>query len=382
MMSTLMNENGSAMIVSLLVLLMLGLMGMAAIQTSNTEMDIARNYQTDMKSFYVAEAGVELAFTVIHDTLTWREGFTGYPFANGSFDVAIIDSSTEAALTETLLVRSTGFRAEAVSHIEVKLAPRRPYKWAVLGDKSLKGCGGTSTDSYRSDSGSYFFTRIKAGGDVGSNGQVDICGTSDIYGNVSTSSPGELDIASGALVTGDTTSVAPETKYDPVPQSEFDFALANNAAKTGLRGDYKYNPTTHTMDVLPGKTVVLTSGTYYFSDWKINGNVELAHGASVRIYVTGDIAVQSGSGINTKGSPKDFLIFGKGGTFKFAGSSEIRAALYAPQTEFSLAGGGNLYGAFITKTVDDVGGSSFHYDRSLGEVAPLKGYAKVAWREY
>jgi len=376
------NENGSAMIVSLLVLLMLGIMGMAAIQTSNIEMDIARNYQTDMKSFYVAEAGAELAFTVIRDTLTWRDGFSAQPFANGSFDVAIIDSSTESALTETLLVRSTGYRPEAVSHSELKLAPRCPYKWAVVGDEYLKRCGGTATDSYNSDSGSYFVTRLKIGGDVGSNGQVDICGTSDIYGNVSTSSPGDLDIGYGALITGDTTSVAPETTYPPVSQSEFDYALANNAAPAGLSGDCKYNPATCSLDVQPGKTVELTSGTYYFSDWKINGNIELAPGASVKIYVTGDISLQAGSMVNTKGSPKDFLIFGQGGTFKFAGSSEIRAALYAPETDFSLVGGGNLYGAFITRTVDDTGGSSFHYDRSLAEVAPLQGYDKVAWREY
>jgi len=376
------NENGSAMIVSLLVLLMLGLIGMAAIQTSNTEMDIARNYQIDMKSFYIAEAGAELAFTVIRDTLTWRDGFAAQPFANGSFDVAIIDSSTESALTETLLVRSTGYRSDAVSHIELKLAPRRPFKWAVVGDKYLKGCGGTGTDSYNSDSGSYWVTRLNTGGDVGSNGPVNICGTSDIYGSVSTSLPGELDIAPGALVTGDTTSVAPESTYPPVSQSEFDYALANNAAPAGLTGDCKYNPATHTLDVQPGKTVKLSSGTYYFSDLKINGSIELAHGASVKIYITGNIDLQAGSMVNTKGSPKDFQMFGQGGTFKFAGSSEIRAALYAPQTEFSLVGGGNLYGAFITKTVDDNGGSSFHYDRSLAELVPLEGYDKVAWREY
>jgi hypothetical protein len=381
-MHTLTNEKGSAMIISLLVLLMLGVIGVAAIQTSNTEMDIARNYQTDMKSFYAAEAGAELAFTVIHDTLTWRAGFNDYPFADGRFDVSIIDSTSESALTETLLVRSTGYRAEAVSHIELKLAPRRPFKWAVLGDKWLKGCGGTSTDSYNSDSGSYYATRLNAGGDIGSNGNIKLCGTSDIYGNASTSSPGDMDIANGAVVSGDTTTVAPVVKYDPIPQSEFDYAMANNAAKTGMKGSYKYNPMTYTMDVQPGQTVVLNSGTYYFSELKINGNIELAPGASVQIYITGDISVQSGSAINSKGAPKDFLMFAQGGTFKFNGLSEIHAALYAPQTDFALTGGGQLFGSFITKTGQDVGGSSFHYDRSLAEAAPLKGYDKVAWREF
>jgi len=375
------DDKGSAMMISLVILLMLGIIGIAAVQNSNTDMDIAENYQTDMKSFYVAEAGAELAYTTIRDTAAWRAGFTDYPFAGGSFTVSLVDSLTDPALDDTVLVLATGTRSGAVTRLEVKLAPHRPFDWGAHGDDDLIGCGGTGTDSYNADSGSYAATRLLAGGNLGSNGPVEVCGTSDIYGGVATSLPGELDIDGGAIVTGDTTSIAPEIFYPPVPQADFDYAMANNIASTGISGDFNYNAGAHSLRVLPGRTAVLESGVYYFESIDNNGNIALAPGAQVTIYINGDVKMVSGSTVNSGGKPRDLLIKAGPGNINLAAGTEIVAAIYAPESDFNLTGQAQLYGSFIMESVSDIGGSKFHYDRSLKDLDLPGDYVKVAWRE-
>jgi len=380
-MTNLYSEKGSAMIITLVVLLMLGVIGAAAVQNSNTEMDIAENYQTDIKSFYVAEAGVELAYTVIRDSADWRTGFTDYPFSGGSFTVSLVDSLTEPALDDTILVYSTGTQSGAMTRIEVKLAPHQPFGWGAHGDDYLKICGGSYTDSYNSDSGSYALTRLLAGGNVGSNGNVVICGTADIYGGAATSEPGALEIKGGALVTGDTTSMAPEIFYPPVPQSEFDYARLNNSAPASMAGDFDYYPATGRLRIKPHNTVTLSSGIYYFSEIDMSGDIELAPGAEVKIYIDGDITMAAHTAINSGGSPADLLILGTDGYFNLSAHTEIVASVYAPEVNWKLTGHAELYGSFIANEVMDVGGSSFHYDRALKQLKMPGQYVKVSWRE-
>ena len=59
------NESGVVMIVCLSLLLMLSLIGIASISTSNTDMDIAGNEFKNTGAFYAAESGLEKAAAAI-----------------------------------------------------------------------------------------------------------------------------------------------------------------------------------------------------------------------------------------------------------------------------------------------------------------------------
>src|SRR3989304_8878163 len=54
------NEKGIALLVSLMVLIMLTLIGMAAIMTTTTEVNIAGNEKQATQALYLAEAGVSV----------------------------------------------------------------------------------------------------------------------------------------------------------------------------------------------------------------------------------------------------------------------------------------------------------------------------------
>jgi hypothetical protein len=379
-MQMLANERGSAMLISLAVLLMLGIVGIAAVQSSDSDMNIADNYRSDIRSFYTAEAGAEQTYAVLRDTVTWRGGFINYPFDGGVFSTVLRDSLTDSLLFDTVVVISTGTRSNAMTTIEVKLAPVQPFGYAAFADEYMKLCGGTSTDSYNSDSGSYAATQINDYGDVGSNGHVKMCGTSVINGDGSTSSPGDLEIDGGALF-HDTSSTEPVIVLDPVTQAELDYAESISMAPAGLTGTFNYNIGTGNLRITPGNTVTMTSGTYFFKDLDIGGDLELEPGAHVKIYLIGDAKFTAGSKVNSLGSPKDCWLFSVGDRIDIAAGVELRTALYAPDTEINLNGQADLYGSFVGNFADDLGGSSFHYDRALADLKLSGVLNKVAWRE-
>lgn len=55
----LMKENGSALVISLMVLLTLSLMATAALQVSNMDIRISKNYKDNVQAGYASEAGLE-----------------------------------------------------------------------------------------------------------------------------------------------------------------------------------------------------------------------------------------------------------------------------------------------------------------------------------
>jgi len=67
-----MNERGSALLISLCLLAMLTLIGIMAIQNTNTEIDLAYNKTHSDKAFYIAEAGAKRAFVDINNDNDWR----------------------------------------------------------------------------------------------------------------------------------------------------------------------------------------------------------------------------------------------------------------------------------------------------------------------
>lgn len=375
------NESGAAMFVALAIMIMISLLGMSAVQMSTTDMSITENFQQDARSFYLAEGGIEHAYGILRDTSTWRTGLSDQSAGGGEYDVFVRDVATDPALGDTVVFVSVATRSIAKTSIEVKFAPTRPFRWAAFADDHMDLNGGTYTDSYDSDSGSYAATMLPTGGDVGSNGYVDISGDAEINGDAGTASAGDLSIGGSAYVGGDTTTTAPMQVFDPVSQDDVDYAEANNTAPGGLSGTFNFNAGNKSLRVNPGNTLTMMGGIYYFSSMDLSGDIVIPAGETVRLYIDGDIQLQSQAKVNIAGKPNQLQIYSRGSQIRINGGAELRSVVYAPDTEIRLTGGGDLYGAYVGNVATDNGGSNFHYDRSLDEFELMKHYSKVAWRE-
>ncbi|MCK4518314.1 pilus assembly PilX N-terminal domain-containing protein, partial [Candidatus Babeliales bacterium] len=327
--SKLRNEKGSAFLITLIVIGMVSLLGMMAINSSVSESELSFNQVHLDKAFYIAQSGARRAFAKLCEDTSWTVGFLNVAYNDGLYSVAYIDSTTNPYLDDTVIVRSTGEYDGAHSTIELWIAPAsfNPFGYAMFGKSLVDIKNGFVTDSYNSDSGTYADTRLVEAGDVGSNGIISVDNGGYIGGDVASSLLGGTTVHPGATVVGTISDTAPEQDIPDIPQSEFDWAESVNDASTGISGSYSYDPVSGTF--YSDGVVTLSSGVYYFSDITLtnSASLELAPGAEVTIYITGDVEMKYSSSMNVTGDSDDLIMYSQG-DFVLKNSGEVNAVFY------------------------------------------------------
>ena len=381
------------LIVCIILLLMLSLIGITSITTSNTEMDISGNEMRANEAFYLADAGLERSLAVLDDSVEWRYGFYGEQLGHGTYDVILADSNTQPYLGDKILATSTGRVDEIVKTIEAYLKPiyNYPFSYGAYGRDSVHFSGNGMMDSYDSDLGTYA-SQVTGGharenGPVGSEGTIWLEGQADVYGDASTTPGGEIIYGGGAQVYGDTTTNADPPEFPPITQDELDYAEANNNAPGGLifSGPGNYNNGTNALTVDAHGSVTFTSGIYFVSDVSVTGHGEIiiAPGADVVIYVTGNWDSSGGTIINGNHTPSSLQIYSVGSSMLVAGGSEFYGAIYAPETDIEIVGGSDFYGSIVGRTFYNGGGTKCHYDEALGRdiTRGIEKYVIDAWTQ-
>ncbi|MCH9032663.1 MAG: hypothetical protein IIB00_10455 [candidate division Zixibacteria bacterium] len=381
------NNSGSALLISLALILMLSGVAMMATDRATTDIDLSYNQIHNEQAFYIAEAGLIRAEKELDDSTRWRNGYNNESFGGGTFTVTIRDSSIVAGLDDTMIILSTGDIVNAQVTLEALAVPRYlyPFDYAAFGDSAMVFDQGSCSDSYNSDSGTYAATQDTLGGDIGSNGTVTLEGGSTIGGDASTTEDGGFDISGGSTITGDTTGYMPTQTLPDIPPEEFVYAEANSLAPTGFTGTYSYDPVTHDLVVGRDDTLVLASGVYYLNNITLEqySSIQLAPGADVKIYATGDIDAGRYSSMNPDGSPISFQIYSSGSEFELARDSEFRGIFYGPDAAVTITQNDLIYGSLVGASIGMHRSTCIHYDRSLAggfrlELGPVD---IVAWRE-
>jgi len=123
MLNLIQNNHGSALVVALLMLIMLSFIGIASISTSVRDMDIAKNTTDRTDAFYVAEAGLEMAFGILKNNasvlandslMALMSPYTTMP--NGSFNLAI--QGTMLGTTPYKTITSMGTASEGQAAVQ------------------------------------------------------------------------------------------------------------------------------------------------------------------------------------------------------------------------------------------------------------------------
>lgn len=382
------NERGSALLISLCLLAMLTLIGIMAIQNTNTEIDLAYNKSHSDKAFYIAEAGAKRAFVDINNDNEWRAGYNAIDFSGGEYSVSLTDSSAVSALYDTVVIQSEGVYHQGTGVIELITVPTylHPFSYAMFGKAGIVFDKTTCTNSFNSDSGGYATTMLDSLGSVGTNGTITTARDVNFGGDVTTATEGGITLGVNNTVNGDTSSTRDSVDIPDIPNSEFVWAESINAAQHGMTGsNYTYNNGSHTLVAGSYANIVLSSGVYYFSSIELGqgSTISLAPGADVTIYVTGDVILRQESTINDGGSPADLRIFSNGSTLQFDQNNAFYGAFYGPNAHIQYDQTTNVYGSLVANTLKLDQGACFHYDRDLSKIKKFKtgDMMLVAWRE-
>ena len=269
-----------------------------------------------------------------------------------------------------------------------------------------------STDPAYSTAGAYDLAKAKDNGDIATNSSViDSLNVwnADIYGKASTGPGGAVTIGPNGSVgshawhSSGNTGIEPGWSNDDMnvsfPDVKAPFTGGALTPAAGSVGGTNY-------------TYVLTSGNWEFSSLSMSGQDKLIVLGDVVLYVTGSVSLSGqaymtvstnstlqlyvggssasfgGSGIvNTPGSATNFVYYGMPGntSLSMSGNAAFTGAIYAPSADLTLGGGGSttydFSGSSVTSTVRMNGHFNFHYDESLGETGPRRGYVITSWNE-
>jgi hypothetical protein len=313
--------------------------------------------------------------------------------------------ATQVYLLTSLAVSQTG--ARKMVQADVALNPTSAFPYGLFGTGT--GCGVVSftgngwTDSFDGSKGNYDSTKKNTGGDIGSNGNVLLTGNGLIGGSVGVLPPavGKPIVAGpcppsnytinggNAGLFGDPANVLSplaQIMTFPTPPSPIPPPPLTNVQYTS---DTTLVPGTYgNLSASSKATLTLAPGVYNINSLSLSGqaSITITPKGQVVLNIAGACASPcaspgvvldlSGQSVNNQTlDAKQFQInYGGTGSVNVTGNASTSYfVLNAPNSAVKIAGNGDIFGAVLGKTIEDVGNGGFHYDKSVSLAPPSTG---------
>ena len=150
---------------------------------------------------------------------------------------------------------------------------------------------------------------------------------------------------------------------------------------TYVLGNGNYlSPTLGNKVIVTGNAVLYVTGDIKFTG---SDSLEIQPGASLTIYA-GGASSQLTAIMNSNTTARSFVYLGlpSNTSLSISGNSALTCAIYAPEADISLKGGTQVYGSIVARSAVMTGISAFHYDESLVNALPSRGFIITAWNEF
>lgn len=228
--------------------------------------------------------------------------------------------------------------------------------------------GGAITDSFDSFEGPYDPASANDRGSICSDGPIDVGGTSTVRGDALAGMHEPLpDVHGTGVVTGHSGNRITPLDLPPVDASEAAVNNDNDAAQAAALeqvGRRVINGSNFMLNA--GETFDLPAGTYCFRDVKLVGGATLNISGATTIYVTGTFMREGGCVVNNNTQlARNLQILSTGGTMVVNSVNDFYGVIYAPQSDVTLNGDADLYGAIVGGTLKVNGSGWAHYDETL-----------------
>jgi hypothetical protein len=262
-----------------------------------------------------------------------------------------------------------------------------------------------SRDPSKSTNGLYDAAKRQQNGDIATDSTLIDAGNAHIYGDVATNSG---TVTGAANVTG-----VQRTDFyqEPIPVGAPTWTFTNpsttvvngNATLTAsaTQGSSTSRYVLSSISTGGNNTLTLAGnpdGSKTYIEIYVTGNISVSGssqivvqpGVSAKIYFAGNVDVSGNGLINSNNQPGDLLFYGvqpASGTtphVSLGGNGQISAAIYAPDYDVTINGGGtngHVFGSIVGKTTTMTGVTNLHYDESLGASGVINNYKIVSWFE-
>jgi hypothetical protein len=416
--STKNREDGGSLAVTLITCVIIGVVLASYLGLVSSRYKITIRSQCWNSAIPVAEQGVEEALAHLHQdsnapaannwSMSTIAGQTVYSKQRTNADGSYFMANLYYSGTNDPYIYGTGFIPTPLDPgsfisrtIKVTCTNPPTFSYGIAAIYDLRMTGNSpylASDSYDSSNpllssnGQYVASMATTNGNIASvNGPVNLA-QHTIAG----------DLAVGPTV--DPSSVGPGNVLGQIytdfnvsfPDVELPSELTNPPAASmdtngqyvfGSSGAWKISSGSAPIVVLPGVSVEVRVDATTFnpamvdiqmSSNSISGTLNL-YQVSGTMNLSGNVTVESQCAQN-------FYYWGLPGvtTINCGGSSTYYGAIYAPEADLTLNGGGsanNFCGAVVAKTITMKGHYLIHYDQALQGFGPKRGYVVSSWQE-
>lgn len=372
-------RNGSAMPLAVFVIVIacvigVGLLGMG---TGKRLMSVRANARLLARA--AADAGIEKALYEMNEMLKVKPWDSSVlPSVTGEdlpHSGAVYDYQVTGTIGSGYSIQSTGVRNSAVKTVTCDLELKSIFDYALLTKYDMVLANGSTVDwiNFGADD-----DLLKIGTQDTTAGALELKNNSVINGDVVCGAGGDPSIVvkdQGADITGDIYSTPMEQELPSISvpiwlvslPSQGDIEEPDTITSSG-----KYDSIN-----LKNSEVLTISGpvTLY-----ITGDITLGNGAGIEInpnssltlYIGGDLEGKNSSGFNnlTEDSTKlKMYALDICEDIEFKNNSDFYGALYGPNADIILHNTSDVYGSIVGQRYDQKNSGTFYYDAALREVS-------------
>lgn len=308
------------------------------------------------KAFALAESGVDAGIAAL-DQLSLPESFSvsGTIEGMGTFTAQVTSSASQATVT------AMGVVSHGSNTITKTIRVRLINLSSLIFDAAAIGLNGVNV----SGTGGYIDGDVVVGPGAPAPDEEKVSG--DIR---------ELDIPM------ELPRIPPPSSFSSWGDDD---KLTDDDSPINTGGTYRFE----SMQINSKKTLEITAVgeevvIYIDGDATINGELKIASGCSVALYVSGKTSIAGQGIVNESQDPSQFVLYGYSKCDFTSENIEFYGAVYAPEISIKVTGG-IIQGALVGNTVSVGGGGLVRYDSRVRNITlagvPKFVFAPGSWEE-
>jgi hypothetical protein len=390
--SSLGRQDGFVLPTVIFALVIIGVLWVGGILTSNDEARSERSFRETSLALYAAEAGLR-AIMAVWPTASVEALNPGDSVVTSGGWVTLPDRSTYRVVIyrvdngglQQYQIVAQGRRPSQIggqTTVTESVSGLPLFQWGIFSRGSITMSGSSATDAYSSAAGAYGGSNIdNTAGSIATNGSVTMSGSSTIHGDATIAGT-----RSGGTITGTVTTGA---SLFPVPPNLACPSGGYTPASSVPSGSgISYNAATGVLNLSGSASLTLPypPTSYYFHQLVLSGSSTISFntgGAHMDIYVDDLVNFSGSATLNNAGAPPTLGFWACGNPsipsgWTLSGSSGAAYTVYAPNHDITLSGSSAISGSIMAKSITTSGSVKLHYDKTLlntrsTKLAPVVG---------
>lgn len=374
------NRKGSALVLSVLAIVMLLVMGGALLALGLSSRVYYIRTSSDIAARCAADAGLTKAIYEINQKFQAgdlselpQEQSVALEGCSAAYSYQIVQQSGG-----NYVIQATGTSNNAQRTVQAELKMTNPFDFAVFAQESMSMANSATIDWYNYDGDD---PSLKVGTNSTQNGAVGLKNSAEIYGDVVVGPGGDPDSViskkNSAEIYGDTYAQVQSNILPSVNVPTYLQVLPSGGdltTDTIITNSGKYD----SINLGNSKNVTIKGPVelYITGDITLNNSAKIevddsVPNSSLTVYFAGDFEAKNSSEINNETQvPENLKLYGLDTTasLDFKNGSALYGVIYAPNADIVYHNSVDIYGSVVGNSMDIRNSATLYYDASLRDM--------------